>query len=92
MYLPGLNPAQSVGSTGYVSTGGQANALAGQQALLGALTGGITGVGTAHWQPVITGKPYVNYAVINEVAVGNVVDTQRRRRRSLPETYVSGPV
>ncbi len=36
--------------------------------------------------PVVTGKPYVNYALITGLNVGNVVDTQRRRRRQEVES------
>src|SRR5664279_1788946 len=43
----------------------------------------------AHVRPVVTGSPYVNYGVISTVRVGNIVDTQRRRRNRLTETYVS---
>jgi len=49
-----------------------------------------TGLGN-HWAlPIVTGKPYANYAVITGIKVGNVVDTQRRRRRQLVESYVTG--
>lgn len=37
--------------------------------------------------PVVTGAPYLQYALINEVRVGNVMDGQNRRRRQLVETY-----
>lgn len=46
----------------------------------------------AHVRPIITGKPFTEYSVINQVRVGNVVDTQRRRRNALTETYVSDSV
>lgn len=43
-------------------------------------------------RPVVTGAPWVNYAVINQVRVGSVMDTQRRRRNRIAETYVSQAV
>lgn len=47
------------------------------------------GLGTAEVRPCVTGKPYTNYATVTEVRVGDVVDTQRRRRRQLVEAYQS---
>ena len=44
-------------------------------------------VATVFIQPIVTGAPYTKYAVINKVSCGDVPDTQRRRRRSLTETY-----
>lgn len=51
-----------------------------------------SGVGglSAHVRPIVTGVPYESYGVILAARVGNVVDTQRRRRNRLAETYVSG--
>lgn len=42
--------------------------------------------------PAVIGSPWTDYALINEVRVGNVFDTQRRRRRSLEEAWVTSPV
>lgn len=39
--------------------------------------------------PIVTGAPYSDYAVINQVRVGDVFDTQRRRRRNLTEAYAN---
>lgn len=48
-----------------------------------------TGPGN-HWAlPVVTGSPYTAYGEIVEARVGSVVDSQRRRRRSLHETYAN---
>lgn len=41
-------------------------------------------------RPIVTGHPFVNYGVVTQARIGNVVDTQRRRRRSLVETVVTG--
>lgn len=53
-----------------------------------------SGVGpwSASTRPSIIGAPWNSYAVINTVRVGNVIDTQRRRRRSASETFVSSAV
>lgn len=40
--------------------------------------------------PIVTGSPWTDYGLVKTVKVGNVIDTQRSRRRSEPETYVSG--
>jgi hypothetical protein len=39
--------------------------------------------------PIVTGSPWTQYGLVQTVRVGNVIDTQRRRRRQEPETYVS---
>lgn len=47
---------------------------------------------TPRLRPIVTGKPWSSYAVIQSVEVGNVIDTQQRRRRSLVETRASSSV
>lgn len=42
--------------------------------------------------PAIIGAPWTQYALINQVRVGNVFDTQRRRRRSIVESFEDAPV
>lgn len=42
--------------------------------------------------PVVTGAPWENYAMIDQVQIGDIIDTQRRRRNSLTETRTSGTV
>lgn len=41
-------------------------------------------------RPAVIGSPWTQYGVITQVRVGDRVDTQRRRRAQLEETYVSG--
>ena len=36
---------------------------------------------------VVSGKPFTNYAKVTKVRVGDLVDTQRRRRKSIQEDY-----
>jgi hypothetical protein len=48
-------------------------------------TGGLS----AHVRPVVTGVPFQTYGVVKAVRVGNIVDTQRRRRNRLTEVYSS---
>lgn len=47
---------------------------------------------TLQIRPAIIGAPWTQYAVITSVQAGNVPDTQRRRRRQLPESRVTQPV
>lgn len=89
MFLAGLNQG-AVGADGLFSSSWCTGTTAAQVALLEALAY-TAGVGLLpHVRPIVTGSPYVNYGLITQVRVGNVPDTQRRRRRSLPETYQSG--
>lgn len=91
IYFPGLGVNGLDTSNGTSSTG-PAAALAAQQALLSGLTYSSVAALDAHVAPIVTGKPWQQYGRISTVRVGNVFDTQRRRRRSIPETFVSGPV
>lgn len=46
----------------------------------------------AHTAPIVTGGLFREYARINKIRIGNVIDTQRRRRNRLVETYSEAPV
>ena len=85
MFRPGLNPANNLTGTGYVNTVATQDYANAQATLLEALQIG-TSSGEPNVRAIITGKPFSRYAIIDQVRCGNVVDTQRRRRRSLPET------
>ena len=41
---------------------------------------------------IVTGAPYNAYAIINQVRIGSIIDTQKRRRNSIAEVYTSSPV
>lgn len=43
-------------------------------------------------KPIVTGAPYSDYGVIKQVKVGNIMDTQRRRRDRLTEVYTTSAV
>lgn len=49
---------------------------------------------TTNWsvRPIVTGSPWQSYGIITQVEVGDRIDTQRRRRRQIKETYSSAPV
>lgn len=65
------------------------NMLSAGVALLEGLS--YTGVGgaSAHVRPAVIGAPWTSYGMINQVRVGNRMDTQRRRRDQVTETYSS---
>jgi len=46
--------------------------------------------GPPNVRPIVTGGNFTNYAVVNQVKIGNVMDTQRRRRNAISEVYVTG--
>lgn len=87
MYLPPC--PTSISSTGAdigVVTSAGRTALAGaQKTLLEALHLN----DAVKTRPIVIGAPYADYAVISQVRIGNVVDTQQRRRRSLAEVYTT---
>jgi hypothetical protein len=90
-----LVPASALGAYGLLSSGFASTLLNGSKNMLEglALTG--VGLGEPSVRPVVTGPTvkvghpaYTVYGTIVEVKVGQVVDTQRRRRNKLPESYV----
>ena len=89
MFLPAQNT--STLTSGRVSSTITASALAAQIALLEAVALD-TGVDPANSsvRPIITGKPYDSYGMITGVSVGDVFDTQRRRRNAISETRSTG--
>ena len=86
IYLPGL-PVGKVNANGMISSGDQTEYATVIRDFL-ADTSITSGLG-ALVDPIVTGTPYTTYSKINAVRCGRVVDTQRRRRKSLTESYVS---
>lgn len=91
MYLPPSEPS-ILDADGKVQNSFTAAMAAAQVTLLEGLA--FTGSGPDIWhvRPVVTGKPFTDYGVIFDVACGNIVDTQRRRRNRLTEIYAEAPV
>lgn len=91
MYLPTM-AADGIDAGGKLTGGRQTAVLAAQVALISGLY--YSGSGTNLWnvRPIVTGKPYSRYGVISDVQVGNVIDTQRRRRDRLEETRMTTPI
>lgn len=75
---------------GFVSTGSAATILAAQIALLEGCSFAGTLPNVRNVRPIVTGKPFVKYGTITTVDVGDVIDTQQRRRNALLENRVSG--
>ena len=84
--------AGAVAADGRVDSTVRGLLLTAQTTLLEALFYDADPGGTAQVTPIITGAPWTNYAVISQVRVGDIFDTQNRRKRQLPETYVSDTV
>lgn len=88
IYWP-TQPTSDIDATGLFSSTAQGDLADTWQTAIEGFAITPTGLGN-HWAlPIVTGKPYTHYAVITSLNVGNVVDTQRRRRRQLVETRVS---
>jgi hypothetical protein len=88
MFLPSLTSAALSGAK--LSSTTVDDIVENQQTFLAALSD--LGGGDGNMRPIVTGGNYTKYAVINSVRVGNVMDTQRRRRNRLTEVYTSGAV
>ena len=86
-------PAASVSTidtNGKMTSGAVAELVADAEAFLEGIA--YTGVGTGlqpHVRPIVTGKPWTKYGIITGGNVGNVFDSQRRRRRQLVEARTS---
>lgn len=88
MFLP-LCTESLTDTHGQISSANAADILSNHIALLEGLKYFAPAPAGAHVLPIVTGGGYSRYGVITQVRVGNVFDTQRRRRRSIPETYLS---
>lgn len=86
MFLP--SSSSSILSGARVATTPQTDIAAAQVTLLESLATEV-GVSTPDIRPAVIGSPWSAYATINQVQVGNVMDSQRRRRGNLTETYVT---
>ena len=89
MYLPSFDRA-CMSNLVLSSTVATATATA-MENFLEALT--LDGATSGIWAtPIVTGAPYTAYGVVNSVQVGNVIDTQQRRRANITETRVVNTV
>lgn len=87
IYMPA--PPQTLVSVdgGLLSSGACTNLATAAAGLVGDLVTGGGGLFPYIVAPIVTGVPWTKYARIKSVRVGNVIDTQRRRRAQITETY-----
>lgn len=90
-YLPGLVTGDLDTDSLFDETGVTARLAAVQTFLQGCSFSGSL-VNPWNVKPIVTGSPWNNYAVIISADIGNVPDSQRRRRRQLVETRLSVPL
>lgn len=90
MFLPALD-AQEMQANGTFGTT-NANTMAGYvSTFLESVQ--LDGTSSGAWAlPAVVPTNWESYALVNSVRVGDVYDTQRRRRRALPEVYSSAVV
>lgn len=85
IYLP-AGSVSDVAADGYIGSSPVIEAASDTQTFLEGIS--YTGVGTGdqpHVRPIVTGSPWTKYGIITHGNVGNVFDSQRRRRRQLVE-------
>lgn len=87
VYLPMIPSGSWLEQTGLLTPTNRGNYASAVAAFLTACTIDDTGTGGPAVTPIVTGSGYQNYATINAVRVGDVVDTQQRRRRQIPEQF-----
>jgi hypothetical protein len=91
IYLPTPAPS-AVDGTGTMTPTTTAAYATGVQSWLNALTSSIEPGGSGiisdhHWRPYVTSTAGQMATKVQAIKVGNVIDTQRRRRRQLTELY-----
>lgn len=93
MYLPGLG--EGIDTTGHLSSGYTANVASALATFLSNVNASFDNPGqaiNASHRPIVIGDPTPINRVLTSVRVGNVFDTQRRRRNALAETYASDTI
>lgn len=86
IYLPGATASITGSSDGLITTVVRTNIATAGKDFLNDLKVGTFGV-NAVVRPVVIGSPYTTYFRVTQTRVGNVVDSQRRRRRNIREGY-----
>jgi len=91
VYLPGVTSTSITGTNGTLNGTFRTNIVGTFNTFITAM--GIGGALTPPWvRPVVIGSPWTTYYVVKELRIGNLLDTQRRRRRQIEETYTSATV
>lgn len=91
IYLPYVSKNQ-INTAGKLDSGAQSAWLDDTVTFLEA-TAITSGILSGLWAlPIVTGGNYSQFGQVTGARMGDVVDTQRRRRRQEPETYAAAPV
>lgn len=91
VYLPAVVTSQVTTDGGLLSSTPQGAIATSTAALITALNYANI-IGAVYADAIVVGAPWSRYNTIAAVRVGNVIDTQRRRRNQITETYVSHDV
>jgi hypothetical protein len=90
-YLPGSSVTH-LDAMGRLATGAIPNQVNAAQAFVEALTVSPTLPFDPHVHAAVIGSPWTNYGKISNIRIGDVLDTQRRRRRQLVEAYTGATI
>lgn len=88
IFVPGLAQT-AIDSHGFLTSTWTANLASRGITLMSSLAVESVTPTATHVKPIITGSPWTQYGVVTSVNVGNIPDSQRRRRRQLLETRTS---
>jgi len=88
IYVPGV-PQSAIDSNGFLTSTWVSNLVSRGETLADSLDVESVTPTVTHVKPIVTGAPWTHYGVITSVNVGNVADSQRRRRRQLVEARTS---
>lgn len=89
-YLPQMATSITTASTGLVGSTIRGNIATNFATMLSGIS--LEGAISVKVAPIVIGSPFTSFFKISSVKVGNQVDTQRRRRRSVVETYSTAAV
>lgn len=89
-YLPQMGTSIVSTATGLVGSTIRGNIATGFATMLSGIS--LESPSDVRVAPIVIGSPFTSYFKISEVRVGSQVDTQRRRRRSVTETYSTAAV
>lgn len=87
IYMPAPPTALVTVAGGLLSSGAATNQATAAAALLDDLTYIDGEAPETFVHPIVTGSPWTKYSKVKAVRCGNVIDTQRRRRNQITETY-----
>ena len=91
IYLPAPTTAVLTTDGGLISSTVQTGLAAATATLVADCN--YSGLGAdSYADAIVTGSPWTRYNLISAVRIGQVMDTQRRRRNQITETYVSHDV